>query len=45
MIGHAIEEETLKALIASHAVREAVVGRYQGEDNQWMLSVCIGGPV
>lgn len=44
MIGQAITEESLANLIASHAVREVLVGRFEGRDDKWMLSVRIGGP-
>lgn len=30
MIGEAIHDTTLKALVSQHAIREAVVGRVQG---------------
>lgn len=44
MIGDAIHDDTLKALVSQHAVREVVVGRLQGDDTQWTLSVRLGGP-
>lgn len=44
MIGEAIQADTLQALVSQHAVREAVVGRLNGEDGQWTLSVRLGGP-
>jgi hypothetical protein len=44
MIGESIQQDTLKALVSQHAVREVVVGRIQGDDHQWSLSVRLGGP-
>nr|WP_218172036.1 hypothetical protein [Pseudomonas yamanorum] len=34
----------MRALVEQHAVREAVVGRVRGADNQWSLSVRLGSP-
>jgi hypothetical protein len=39
MIGEAIHEDTLKALISQHVGSEVVVGRVAGDDQQWTLSV------
>lgn len=44
MIGEAIRDDTLKALVSQHAIREAVVGRLQGDNHRWTLSVRLGGP-
>jgi hypothetical protein len=44
MIGEAIHDTTLKALVSQHAIREAVVGRIKGDNHQWTLSVRLGGP-
>lgn len=44
MIGEAIHDDTLKALISQHVVREVVVGRLHGDNHQWTLSVRLGGP-
>lgn len=44
MIGEAIHDDTLKALISQHVIREVVVGRVAGNDRQWTLSVRLGGP-
>ncbi|WP_432779758.1 hypothetical protein QZH45_21475 [Pseudomonas corrugata] len=44
MIGEAIHDDTLKALVSQHAVREVVVGRLLGDNRRWTLSVRLGGP-
>ncbi|MEH6353843.1 hypothetical protein [Pseudomonas sp. 3JA] len=44
MIGEAIHDDTLKALVSQHVVREVVVGRVAGDNHQWTLSVRLGGP-
>ncbi|TFY85788.1 hypothetical protein DYL59_24445 [Pseudomonas kairouanensis] len=44
MNGGAIQSDTLKALVAQHAIREAVVGRVAGDNNKWTLSIRLGGP-
>jgi hypothetical protein len=44
MIGAAIHDDTLKALVSQHVIREVVVGRVASDDGQWTLSVRLGGP-
>lgn len=44
MIGEAIHDDTLKALVSQHVIRDVVVGRLQGDNQQWTLSVRLGGP-
>lgn len=44
MNGGAIQSDTLIALVAQHAVREAVVGRVAEDNNKWTLSIRLGGP-
>ena len=44
MIPKAIQLDSLESLVAQHAVREAVVGRVNGDNAQWTLSVRLGGP-
>ena len=44
MIGEAIHDDTLKALVSQHAVRDVVVGRLEGDNHRWTLSVRLGGP-
>lgn len=44
MIGESIQQDTLKALVSQHAVREVVVGRLAGDNLQWTISVRLGGP-
>lgn len=44
MIGEAIHDDTLKALVSQHVIRDVVVGRVAGDDQQWTLSVRLGGP-
>ena len=44
MIGEGIRDDTLKALISQHAIREAVAGRVKGDNQRWTLSVRLGGP-
>lgn len=44
MIAQAIHDDTLQALISQHVIREVVVGRVAGDDQQWTLSVRLGGP-
>lgn len=44
MIGETIRDDTLKALISQHVIRDVVVGRMNGDNNQWTLSVRLGGP-
>lgn len=44
MIGEAIQSDTLRALVSQHAIREAVVGRVNGDNTKWTLSVRLGSP-
>ncbi|TWC12039.1 hypothetical protein FBY06_14043 [Pseudomonas sp. SJZ085] len=44
MIGEAIHDDTLKALVSQHAVRDVVVGRLEGDNHRWTLSVRLGAP-
>lgn len=44
MIPKAIQLDSLESLVSQHAVREAVVGRVNGDNAQWTLSVRLGGP-
>lgn len=44
MIGQAIHDDTLQALISQHVIREVVVGRVAGDDQQWTQSVRLGRP-
>ncbi|MCS4315568.1 hypothetical protein M2397_005902 [Pseudomonas sp. BIGb0381] len=44
MIGEAIHDDTLKALVSQHVVREVVVGRLEGDNHRWTLSVRLGAP-
>lgn len=44
MISEAIHDDTLKALVSQHAIREVVVGRVKGDNHRWTLSVRLGGP-
>lgn len=44
MISEAIQSDTLKALASQQAIREAVVGRVEGDSAMWTLSVRLGGP-
>lgn len=44
MIGQAIHDDPLQALISQHVIREVVVGRVAGDGQQWTLSVRLGGP-
>ena len=44
MIGEAIHDDTLKALVSQHVIREVVVGRVAGDNGRWTLSVRLGGP-
>ncbi|OOG83201.1 hypothetical protein B0E42_20410 [Pseudomonas sp. A25(2017)] len=44
MIGEAIHDDTLKALVCQHVVREVVVGRLEGDNHRWTLSVRLGAP-
>lgn len=43
MIGEGIHEDTLRALVEQHAVREVIVGRVEGGPS-WGLSIRLGGP-
>ena len=43
MIGEAIHDDTLKALISQHMIREVVVGRVAGDYSQRTLSIRMGG--
>ena len=45
MIGEAIHDDTLKALVSQHVIREVVVARVAGDNHQWTLSVRLGGPM
>lgn len=44
MIGEAIQLDSLAHLVAQHAIRDVVVGRVNGDNAQWTLSVRLGGP-
>lgn len=44
MIGEAIHDDTLKALVSQHVVRDVVVGRLEGDNHRWTLSVRLGAP-
>ncbi|RON20565.1 hypothetical protein BK660_16050 [Pseudomonas brassicacearum] len=44
MIGGAIQSDVLLALVEQHAIREAVVSRVAGNNQQWTLAVRLGGP-
>lgn len=44
MIGEAIQSDTLQALVSQHAIREAVVGRVNGDNSKWTLSVRLAVP-
>lgn len=42
MIGGAIQSDVQLALVEQHAIREAVVSRVAGNNQQWTLSVRLG---
>ncbi|WP_432780671.1 hypothetical protein QZH44_29890 (plasmid) [Pseudomonas corrugata] len=44
MIGGAIHDDTLNALVSQHAVRDVVVVRLAGDNHRWTLSVRLGSP-
>ncbi|MDB5995335.1 MAG: hypothetical protein JWP42_2471 [Pseudomonas sp.] len=44
MMGEAIHDDTLKALVSHHVIREVIVGLVAGDDQQWTLSVRLSGP-
>jgi len=44
VIDHAIQSDTLNTLVSQHLIREVVVGRVDGNNAKWTLSVRLGSP-
>ncbi|AVE05201.1 hypothetical protein CYL20_11825 [Pseudomonas palleroniana] len=44
MSAGAIQSDTLKALVSHHAIRDVIVGRLNGDNAMWTLSIRLGHP-
>ncbi|WP_416769526.1 hypothetical protein ACMGT0_20470 [Pseudomonas sp. RHF3.3-3] len=45
MIGLAVESNTLRVLVSTRQVRDAVAGLYELDRGQWTLGIRVGGPL